>query len=207
MLQPMSTKEQILRKSIHLFADDGYESVSMKTIAHASGIQAASIYNHYKSKEEILQSIFEYYKKHCYGARPTPAEYLPVLQKGSATEILHIFNYPMPDQEDNDPLLFDITRIIMGRMYIDAEAGELYRKYVIEAGLEYIREVIGKGVEMGRLSITGEDLEAFALIVLSSRIFTANAVVADPDQPKWRNTEFALMGMLSKMLYVAPVQG
>lgn len=53
----MSNKEKILRVSVELFAQKGYRNVSLREIARHVGIKAASIYNHYNSKEAILEEI------------------------------------------------------------------------------------------------------------------------------------------------------
>lgn len=54
-----STKQKILEESLKLFSEKGYEGVSMREIASAVGIKGASIYNHFKGKEDIFYGIFE----------------------------------------------------------------------------------------------------------------------------------------------------
>ncbi len=55
------TKEKIMNVSIDLFSQFGYDGVSVRQIASRVGIRESSIYNHFKSKEEILKAIMEYY--------------------------------------------------------------------------------------------------------------------------------------------------
>ena len=52
-------KEKIKTVSIDLFFKKGYFATSISEIAQGCGIQKASIYYHYPSKEEILFSILE----------------------------------------------------------------------------------------------------------------------------------------------------
>ncbi len=52
-----TTKEKIILESLDLFSQKGYEGVSMRDIATAVGIKGASIYNHFKGKEEIFNAI------------------------------------------------------------------------------------------------------------------------------------------------------
>jgi AcrR family transcriptional regulator len=54
------TKERILDAAIDLFAERGYDRVSVRDIAAAVGIKESSIYKHYAGKDEILEKIFEY---------------------------------------------------------------------------------------------------------------------------------------------------
>lgn len=53
----LSRKEQVIRKAAELFKDKGYAAASMRDLAQLLGIEAASLYSHIKSKEEILRSL------------------------------------------------------------------------------------------------------------------------------------------------------
>lgn len=55
-----STKARILDASIDLFAQKGFDAVSMQEIADAVGIKKASLYYHFTSKDQILESILGY---------------------------------------------------------------------------------------------------------------------------------------------------
>ncbi|WP_298426631.1 TetR/AcrR family transcriptional regulator [uncultured Kordia sp.] len=56
-LKPETRKEEIVRIAEMLFKKKGYSAVTMRDIAQAMGIKAASLYNHIQSKQKILSEI------------------------------------------------------------------------------------------------------------------------------------------------------
>jgi AcrR family transcriptional regulator len=52
-----SRKNLILQKAAAMFREKGYAATSMRDLADTVGIEAASLYNHIKSKAEMLQEI------------------------------------------------------------------------------------------------------------------------------------------------------
>ncbi len=53
----ISRKEEIKKAAARLFRKRGFKATSMRDIAEAVGIKAASIYNHIKSKQELLSDL------------------------------------------------------------------------------------------------------------------------------------------------------
>jgi AcrR family transcriptional regulator len=52
-----SKKELILRRAATMFREKGFSATSMRDLAETVGIEAASLYNHIRSKNEILEAI------------------------------------------------------------------------------------------------------------------------------------------------------
>lgn len=71
-------RRTILRAAERLFAERGYARTSMKRLADSVGVTDAALYNHFRSKREILEALYEergFYQamdvlEHLSGLRP-----------------------------------------------------------------------------------------------------------------------------------------
>lgn len=55
----VSTKNKIKKIALSLFAEKGYAGTSMREIADLVGIRKASLYSHYRGKEDLFFSVFD----------------------------------------------------------------------------------------------------------------------------------------------------
>jgi AcrR family transcriptional regulator len=56
-LKQETRKDEIINTAAELFKEKGYSAVTMRDLATAMGMKAASLYNHINSKQEILKAI------------------------------------------------------------------------------------------------------------------------------------------------------
>lgn len=56
-MKSKTRKNEIIKNAAKLFKEKGYSAVTMRDIAKAMGIKAASLYNHINSKQDILKDI------------------------------------------------------------------------------------------------------------------------------------------------------
>ena len=54
---PVGTKGRILTSALAAFADRGFYGTSIRTIADGAGINSATLYSHYPSKDHILAAL------------------------------------------------------------------------------------------------------------------------------------------------------
>ncbi|MFJ9712237.1 TetR/AcrR family transcriptional regulator [Streptomyces sp. NPDC101234] len=54
-----NTRQRIQDVALELFAEQGYEKTSLREIAERLDVTKAALYYHFKTKEEILVSVFE----------------------------------------------------------------------------------------------------------------------------------------------------
>ena len=51
------TKEKILKHSLKLFSSKGYKATTVRDIAGSIGIKQSALYNHFRNKDEILETL------------------------------------------------------------------------------------------------------------------------------------------------------
>ena len=56
---PSPKRDAILRAAIDVFADRGYFNAQVADVARAAGVAAGTVYLYFKSKDDLLVSIFE----------------------------------------------------------------------------------------------------------------------------------------------------
>jgi AcrR family transcriptional regulator len=76
----VSRKEVILKASAKLFREKGYKAASMRDLAVKVGVEAASLYNHIRSKAELLHDI-------CFNVANIFFEHLNVVEATDAPAI------------------------------------------------------------------------------------------------------------------------
>jgi AcrR family transcriptional regulator len=57
--RPTLTRDRVLRAAISLADRDGIESLSMRKLGHKLGVEAMSLYNHVRNKEDMLDGMVD----------------------------------------------------------------------------------------------------------------------------------------------------
>jgi len=144
------TKDRILHAAVRLFSDRGYDKVSMRDIAAAVGIKAASIYNHYASKEELLKSIYEFYTTQQRQLFPSPEEHLRMAETASLAQLLSSLDihYSPPEV---DEMMNRIITIAFREINVDRDSEQFIRGSIFDSVNNLLRPLLMRMVELGRL--------------------------------------------------------
>lgn len=142
-----NTKERILEEALKLFAQSGYMGTSMNDIAAKLGVTKAALYKHYKSKQEILDSIVE---KMNQMDRERVKEY--EMPEGTMEEVIRSYQTTAFDKirqftivqflhwtQEEFPCCF--RKMLTLEQYRDSEMAKLYQKYLSGGPLAYIETV------------------------------------------------------------------
>lgn len=153
----MTTKERITEEALTLFAKKGYKGTSVKNIADAVGIKDASLYNHFKSKQEIFDSIVELILTHISGLSETLGMPQYDKQYTSASEF-----YEKLDLEGlkdlsrkafvfylTDPYISRFWRVAHMEQYTNPEIYTMFRKIFMENAISYQEKLFEEMMEQG----------------------------------------------------------
>lgn len=137
------TKEKILLASLHLFADKGYEAVSVSDIAGSLGMTKGALYKHYGSKQAILDSIVERMEK-LIAEREEKRSVTPAMKMSERDLAMNRLLSFCQDEfdywtQEDFPCCF--RRLLTLEQYSSPELRALYQKYLVSGPLEYVSEL------------------------------------------------------------------
>lgn len=132
----MTTKEKIINVSIDLFSKHGYKGVSIRDITKIVGIRESSLYKHFKSKEELLDTIFDIFLK-SYNQNNLPEQELKERIKNLdllifLKSVIEIF---IRDMET--PTLEKIFRILMNEQFRTEKARNIIINELIISPIKF----------------------------------------------------------------------
>ncbi len=169
------TKRLIFETSVTLFSEQPFESVTINDIAHAVNKTKSSLYNHFASKQEIMDSIYDFFCQNFNNNRLTMEQIKPIIENGSIMDIIHSVMYVFGPA---DKLMIPILRIIHQRKYFDNRARDIVRQLLINDGVEYARQVFDSAVELGRLAPF--DTYSLSLFCSNSRLIIYDKWILNP---------------------------
>ena len=70
----MARKEEIIYAALELAAENGLSSVSLSQIADRLGMKKPSLYNHFRSKDEMIEAMYSFIRSQAQKAVPAPPE-------------------------------------------------------------------------------------------------------------------------------------
>jgi AcrR family transcriptional regulator len=149
-------QRRVLEACVVLFAEQGYTASSIRDIARAAGMQSASLYNHFASKDAMLSELvslgFEEHLQRLISAVVNAAtEPREQLRSAIRTHVKVHCEYPN---------LGLVVNHEFRHMQPEARAqAETVRRRA--AGL--VGEVLGRGVEQGAFVIHGQQATVFAM--------------------------------------------
>lgn len=143
-------KRQVFETAVGLFAANSYEIVTMADIAKHLGKTKAAIYNHFASKQEILDMMYRFFAAHIFDERKTLEELKPIFETGSLLDMMLSLSFQFP--REYRTLLAEILSVIHQRKYFDKQARKIAKELMIDEGVRYVEAAFSYAIEIGRLA-------------------------------------------------------
>ena len=172
----MDTKEKILQTALRLFAEHGFEGVSMRDIASEIGITKAALYRHYESKRAIFDAIVKRMEEED-GARAAaydvPEE--PIAESAEPyrnTELTALCNYTVAQflYWTTDPFASAFRRMLTLEQYHDEEMALLYQNHLEAGSLRYTADLLKEKMGTDEETAFQLSLEFFAPVAMLIRM-------------------------------------
>lgn len=144
----ISTKQKILETAITLFAEKGYSDVSIREITRAVGIKESSLYNHFASKQQILDEIFDYLAREFEKVSIPEDQVVRMIEKMSPEEFLE-FSAKAFQSYMGNPVMMKIWRILSMERFKNDKANEFFRENLIDSAIRYQSLVFQTMMEKG----------------------------------------------------------
>ncbi len=129
-MRKTNNKEKIIQKSINLFSKHGYDRVTIRQIAKEVGIKESSIYNHFKSKETILDTILNQY------ITEMTTNEIPLEQASQNLDVSFQYFYKtglkLYINKLKKPQMMKITRIILIESYHNTKIKTFLKKEMLD---------------------------------------------------------------------------
>ena len=171
----VTTKEKILRTAAKMFAERGFDRVTVREIAKDIGINSGSLYNHFKSKDEILLSLYSFYTKRHRMNYPDLEELLKLAETQPPFDVLMKaeFHYDDDIREILDRILVTASRMICG----DEGNERFIREVIFDSISNVVKPLLTRMIELGK--IMPLDVDTFVR-VMSFYCFSAAALNNSP---------------------------
>ena len=143
----MDTKERILLNALRLFARDGYEAVSVSSIAAELGITKGALYRHYQSKRDIFDHILARMEQRDaerageFGVPEGTKDEMEEKYKNTAVAALIGYSKAQFEYWTGDEFAADFRRMLTIERYRNAEMAALYQQYLCAGPAGYVADI------------------------------------------------------------------
>ena len=150
------TREKILVTALQLFAKDGYEAVSVRTIAEELGMTKGALYRHYKNKRDIFDCIvkrmiqIDAQRAREYHMPDEGYDTKPDTYENTTLQSIQKYTIEQFRFWTEDEFASRFRKMLALEQYRNEEMAELYSQCIVAGPVTYMedlfRELIQKGV-------------------------------------------------------------
>ncbi|MDL2318963.1 TetR/AcrR family transcriptional regulator [Eubacteriales bacterium OttesenSCG-928-A19] len=185
-------KRRIFETAVELFERHTYEQVTMSDIATALQRTKPTIYNHFASKQDILDTMYDFFEEHFLDERSPLEVLIPKLERGSVLDMILALTFEFPAAYRQ--IMGMIFSVIHQRKYSDDRAKEIARRLLVDEGIRYARAAFDYAIAIGRLAPF--NTEWLAIVINDTRNGEYMRAMLDPV-----NYEATYMTRIEIMVY------
>ena len=153
------TKERILDEALRQFSQKGYDGTNIRELTASLGLVKSSMYKHYKSKEEIWNSLLDRMIVY-YNERFGSAENLPPVP--DTLDELVAMTMRMVDITVHDERIVMTRKLLSIEQYRDERARQLATKHFLTGLTEMFTYIFDGMMKKGLLRNDDPQMLAFA---------------------------------------------
>ena len=165
------TRKKILDQALELFAERGYDAVSVGEIAEAVGIKAPSLYNHFPSKQAIFDALVAStaarYEAdtgkiviHVQNAPQDIPAFSQITSDALFEKVRQIFEYSL-----HDKTIASFRRMMTIEQFRSPELAALYTRRYVQRLMDYHAGIFRALIAQGE--ICAQDPDALALMYVA----------------------------------------
>ncbi len=99
-----TTEDKLFYTALDLFAEKGFMNVGIRDIANTVGIKSPSIYNHFKSKDELLEKIYQHFHKLAQATNLKNDALLSTIKQSPPREVIEQIITPVGGEAEYDTI-------------------------------------------------------------------------------------------------------
>jgi AcrR family transcriptional regulator len=142
----LTTSEKILDVAIDLIAKEGFDAVSVREIAKTVGIRESSIYNHFRSKDEILDTIIDYFAVELARASAPAAGIEGTLEEVGVEKYMEIGSTAFMERIMN-PRVTKIWRVLSIELYHNKKIKDFFIQTMLEGPIDGWEQIFSTMIE------------------------------------------------------------
>lgn len=144
------TRLQYFTEAIALFSRRSFEIVTLNDVAEAVGKTRTNLYSYFKSKQDILELMYDFFIHHFAKSRKSLEELKPIVERGTILEMIQSVSYLF--NSDYRDLMSNILTVLHQRSVFDERARRIIKEMIIDDGIRYVEEIFDYAINIGRLA-------------------------------------------------------
>jgi AcrR family transcriptional regulator len=166
--RPRSTKahQAILNATLELFADEGFDAMSIEAIAARAGVGKTTIYRRWDSKEDLMLDA----------TRSLQAEF-PIVDTGNLRDdMIHLLKLVW-DMSSRNPLLEKLYVRIIGESRANPDLFRFFYEHQLGPRLQHFRQMIERAQACGEIR---KDLDPFTVLDIFTGPLVSHILLTEP---------------------------